>query len=184
MSEQATPTPNPVRRQDAETLVGVLAVLQGQLIGGSLDEDVVARLVRRFVRAGLLEPDPDGSPPSAGRLGVALDNLNQRLRYALGEYETEPAPGAEGIVHELRLPDEEAASRAREALGDAVTSWWVDADQDGYVQLFVVGGDLPPDPDFVRLDRELQDLARRLGGLYRGWGGPPPGSGPSDSGTR
>lgn len=74
------------RTQDVEALIGVLAVLEAEIRGersGTIGLDV-DRLRDRLTRVGLLGSDADVSD-----VALALGNINQRLRYVLGEYETE-----------------------------------------------------------------------------------------------
>jgi hypothetical protein len=71
--------PRSIAKDDAAALIGVLAVLQGHALAGDLDGRLVARLSRRA-----------GGPGGSAGLAAALDGLNQRLRYALGEYEASP----------------------------------------------------------------------------------------------
>lgn len=70
----------PLFMDDVAALIGVLAVLQGQALGHQLHDEVAGDLRRRL---GVLGGDEE--------LEAALDNLNQRLRYALGEYDNPPA---------------------------------------------------------------------------------------------
>ena len=50
-------------------------------------EELAARLVKRLRRDGLLPPSSDGHGLRQG-----LNDLNQRLRYAVGEYDSRPSP--------------------------------------------------------------------------------------------
>ena len=89
MERSRTPAhcPRPLETRDAEMLIGVLAVLESAIWDESLPEAVESRVLRRVVKAGLLEN-------GAGErdLRQALDDLNQRLRYVLGEYEEPVTP--------------------------------------------------------------------------------------------
>jgi hypothetical protein len=79
-------TPNPVLRQDASTLIGVLAYLEGALLDGSVTEHWARKLHDRFIREGLL------SPRSTDRdVRQVIKDINHRLRYAIGEYRNPPA---------------------------------------------------------------------------------------------
>jgi len=64
----------PIAKVDAAALIGVLAVLQGRALAGDLDGRIVARLSERV-----------GGVEGPAGLQAALDGLNQRLRFALGE---------------------------------------------------------------------------------------------------
>jgi len=67
-------------RQDAAAVVGVLAVLEGEISGANVDPKVVDHLRRRLTDDGLLTGDD-------ADLTVVLEALNQRVRFALGEYD-------------------------------------------------------------------------------------------------
>ena len=53
-NDPAVSVPNPVQRRDAEVLIGILAVLDGVIWGGSLDEWTTSKVAERFVGQGLL----------------------------------------------------------------------------------------------------------------------------------
>lgn len=79
-------TERPPRAQDVEALIGLLGLVEGELRAQQssrvwLD---LERLSERLVRAELLESGADVLETAR-----ALGNINQRLRYVLGEYETE-----------------------------------------------------------------------------------------------
>jgi hypothetical protein len=78
-------TVNPVRERDASALIGLLAVVEGFSLAGELAPDLEERLVRRLHRVGLLAHDQ-----SSVAFRSALNGLNQRLRFALGEYPGDP----------------------------------------------------------------------------------------------
>ena len=72
--------PRPLTRQDAAALIGILAVLEGEIAAQHVDEQAVDHLRRRLADDGLITgPEPDDLP-------AAIEALNQRLRFALGEY--------------------------------------------------------------------------------------------------
>jgi hypothetical protein len=82
-------TPRRPRESDVTALVGMLALVEGEmrLRSPSAEDtftDLMIRVGERFVREGLL-----GSEPSTKELATAIGNLNQRLRYVLGEYDDE-----------------------------------------------------------------------------------------------
>ncbi|MEV4199629.1 hypothetical protein [Micromonospora globbae] len=80
--------PNPVFSRDLAVLIGVLAVLEGSLMGdGDVPEHLTERLRHRFAREGLLDPEA-----SERAFRQAINNLNHRLRYGLGEYPELPPP--------------------------------------------------------------------------------------------
>jgi hypothetical protein len=85
VTDPAVPVPNPVQQCDGEVLIGVLAVLEGAVWGGSLDAWTTSKVAERFVQQGLLAADHDER-----ELRRAISDLNQRLRYAAGEYGSLP----------------------------------------------------------------------------------------------
>jgi hypothetical protein len=91
------PVPNPLSNQDAEALIGILAILEGGLLAGELDGALARDLARRLRNVGLI---PSGLGDRAG-LRVALGNLNQRGRYTRGEYERLPPPDDGRVDHHV-----------------------------------------------------------------------------------
>jgi hypothetical protein len=84
--DPADAIPNPLQRQDAEVLIGIVAVLDEAIWGGSLDEWTTSKLAERLVRRGLLDVGHNRND-----VHLALDGLNQRLRYVVGDYDSPPA---------------------------------------------------------------------------------------------
>jgi hypothetical protein len=82
----AAPVPNPVQHRDANVLIGILAILEGVVWAGQLDEWTTGKVAERFAREGLLDADYDQHD-----LRQAINDMNQRIRYAAGEYETPPS---------------------------------------------------------------------------------------------
>ena len=72
--------PRPLTRQDAAALIGILAVVEGQIMSGHVEPDAVERLRARLADDGMLTGDPAGQDVPA-----ALEALNKRVRFALGE---------------------------------------------------------------------------------------------------
>ena len=83
----ADPVPNPVQHRDANVLIGILAILEGAIWVGQLDERTTGKVADRFVRQGLLGADHDQRD-----LRQVISDMNQRIRYAAGEYDTPPSP--------------------------------------------------------------------------------------------
>lgn len=84
-TDPAVSVPNPVQHRDAAVLIGTLAILEGAMWAGRLDEQTAGKIAERFVREGLLAGDYDQRD-----LRQALGDLNQRLRYAAGEHDSPP----------------------------------------------------------------------------------------------
>jgi hypothetical protein len=84
-TDLALPTPNPVQRGDANVLIGVLAILEGAIWADDLDQWTTTKVAERFVQQGLLAADHNQRD-----LRQAITDMNQRLRYAAGEYESPP----------------------------------------------------------------------------------------------
>jgi hypothetical protein len=80
------PAPNPVAKRDLAALVGLLAVLEGELLAQEIGPYLAGRMSDRLVRVGLL----DAEQAATRDLCQALDALIHRLRYALGEYAEPP----------------------------------------------------------------------------------------------
>ena len=73
--------PRPLTRGDAAALIGILAVLEGQILGHHIGTEVLDQFRRRLTDDGLLRADEESDVPAA------LEELNQRVRFALGEYD-------------------------------------------------------------------------------------------------
>lgn len=160
---------NPVSQQDAEVLVGVIATVTGGVLGGDLDADMVETFAQRFVNAGLLEPEPDGSMPSAGTVALALENLVQRLRYACEDHNDRPSPLPRLIAHVLELPTRDAALDCQQALpGGQVRDSTIGREASDVWVLSVFYPELPPDPDFREREQTLRQAVERVGGRYSG----------------
>jgi hypothetical protein len=157
----------PLSDPDAGAIIGLLSILEGELLGEALDVELAGLFRDRFVRAGLL---PDGA--GLGELRRALAEMNQRVRYALGEYAEPPAP--EGpTTHAVTFTDEEAAAQFRAA----VTSSWpggnptVASTPDRPASFVgVEDAALPLTEAFRAHHRAIEDLAGRFGGDYTGYG--------------
>jgi hypothetical protein len=68
-------------------LIGLLASLEGELLADEGDDlpGWAKRFAGRLSRHGLLTADPDSR-----QVRQSLNDLNQRLRYVLGEYDEPP----------------------------------------------------------------------------------------------
>jgi len=85
-NDLANAVPNPLQLRDTEALIGILAVLDGVIWGGRLDEWTTSKVAERLVQQGLLTADHNRDD-----VHQALEDLNQRLRYAVGEYDNPPS---------------------------------------------------------------------------------------------
>jgi hypothetical protein len=74
--------PRPVLQRDAQALIGLLAILEGEAMASQLDAGLVDHLSRRFASVGLLADGVGGR-----EFRQALNDMNHRIRYALGEYD-------------------------------------------------------------------------------------------------
>jgi hypothetical protein len=162
------PAPNPLGRRDAEALIGVLAVLEGHLINGDLDPHVVGHLSTHVV-------GPDAGP---AELRVALGNLNQRLRYVLGEHDEPPTPDTGLVDLYVGFAAEAAAHAFSQAVRSAGAPVAVDGtsydDETVRWQVAVRSTSLPLSPEFGLERTQMLALAADHGGRDGGWGGPPP----------
>ncbi len=80
-------TLNPVSAADVGVLLAVLGRYEGELRGGAVNEHGVRTLGARCAQVGLLPEDR-----ASDREAVAgiLEDIGQRLRYAIGEYASDP----------------------------------------------------------------------------------------------
>ena len=72
--------PRPLTRADAAAVIGVLAVLEGQMANGTVEPEAVERFRSRLAADGLLTGETENQD-----VAVALEALNQRVRFAMGE---------------------------------------------------------------------------------------------------
>jgi hypothetical protein len=166
--------PNPLGQQDAAALIGVAAVLEGHLLVGDLNRHVVDSLNRQLQKAGLV-----GSGAGPAELRLSLANLNQRLRYVLGEYDEPPAPATGEVDQYFGFPSEtaarafaEAARAQRESVAPPVAVDGRAYDGDVSWQVGVRTAELPLSVEFDRHQQRLRALAAGHGGTHGGWGGP------------
>ena len=159
------PVRRPLSEPDAAAVIGVLSVLEAELLLDGVDVELADSFRDRFVRAGLLPADA-----GVGELRRAVAELTQRVRYALGEYTEPPAP--EGpTTHTVEFRDEVAAAQFRAA----VASTWPGgnpavASTPGHPASFVGVWDvaLPLTEAFRVHQAAIEDLAGRFGGDYTG----------------
>jgi hypothetical protein len=160
------PAPNPLSREDAAALIGVLATLEGELLSG-LDNGLWNRLAHRLRSQGTI---PAGIGDRAG-LRIAIANLNQRVRYALGEYDEPPEPDDGLADHHVRFDSADKAAafvQAMEELGlPARQIHTRDPDSDPYL-VTVTSGEPILSPDFEHRDEQIRNAAQRAGGFLEG----------------
>jgi len=75
--------------RDLSALIGLLAVMEGEIMVGELAQHLSGRIRDRLERAGILAAN--GAEPE---LCQSLEDLIHRLRYALGESDHPPQPTA------------------------------------------------------------------------------------------
>jgi hypothetical protein len=167
MTQDGT-TPHPLDRQDAEALIGVTAVLEGHLITGDLDPNVVDRLSERLV----------GPDAGAAELRVVLWNLNKGLRYVLEEHDEPPVrdPGLVDLyVGFTAQATAHAFSQAVPSAGAPVAVDGRSYDDETVRWEVPVRSTTPPLSAEFDLERaRLLALAAQHGGRDGGWGSPPP----------
>jgi hypothetical protein len=81
------PVPNPVSKRDVAALIGCLAVLEGAHMVGSIDDHLWQLIAKRLSSEGLLSEAWEDRD-----VRQALNDMNHRLRHALGEYDEPPTP--------------------------------------------------------------------------------------------
>jgi hypothetical protein len=161
------PAQHPLSEPDSAAIIGLLSILEGELLGEALDVELAGLFRDRFVRAGLLPEDA-----GLGELRRALAEMNQRVRYALGEY-AEPPPPEGPTTHTVRFIDEEAAAQFRAAVA---ASWpggnpAVAATPERPASLVGVEDTaLPLTEAFRAHQAAIEHLAGRFGGDYTGYG--------------
>jgi hypothetical protein len=74
-----------VERADVELSISVFALLVGNVWGGDLPPRVVRKLAAKFVSAGVLQENWNEQ-----ELRSRMEDVVQRLRFGLGEYDEEP----------------------------------------------------------------------------------------------
>ena len=88
VSEDRTPSTaaRSCRADDLEALIGLLALLEAEIMAGGLPHHLACRIRDRLQHTSLLNPEA-----TERDLRQAINDLNHRLRYALGEH-NEPSP--------------------------------------------------------------------------------------------
>jgi hypothetical protein len=79
--------PRSCHAPDIAALIGLLALLEGELMAGAVPEHLSRRIRDRLERVELL-----GAGATERDLRQSISDLNHRLRYALGEYDEPPQP--------------------------------------------------------------------------------------------
>lgn len=79
--------PRPLSQEDAIAVIGLLAKLESLISTAELNDHAVNSLLMRGKRDGYLDVASD-----ARDLRQALNDLNHRVRYYLGEYDESPVP--------------------------------------------------------------------------------------------
>jgi hypothetical protein len=79
--------PRSCHARDLSALIGLLAVIEGELMAGEVSRHLSGRIRDRLERVELLEPGG-----TERDLRQSINDLNHRLRYALGEYNQPPRP--------------------------------------------------------------------------------------------
>ncbi len=79
--------PRSCHARDLSALIGLLAVIEGELIAGEVSRHLSGRIRDRLERMQILEPRG-----TERDLRQSINDLNHRLRYALGEYDEPPRP--------------------------------------------------------------------------------------------
>jgi Regulator of ribonuclease activity B len=163
------PVPNPLSRKDAEALLGIVIELEGAMLHG-LDQALVKQLAGRLQWAGLLDRGAAGSPEAR----LAITNLNQRLRYALGTYDEPPEPDIGLVDHQISFRTETQASEFRNLMDQLGLRSRLDpAEQEPpHVRVTVTTEELLLSEAFNRKEGQIRQAAARAAGDYEGWDAP------------
>jgi hypothetical protein len=170
---------------DLAALLGVVAVVHGQLMIGDLPPDLTQRLIRRLSEHGPLLP---GS--TAGALNATLTDLGRRLHWAAGADMEYPAATPQRTTYELSIPAGCVAAciaALRDAGADDIqdgpltaTGWEMrPTGPGGALQrhstdvpdgrtVTATFPDLPLDPAYQDRIVQLRALAEHHGGQYQG----------------
>ncbi|SCE92595.1 hypothetical protein [Micromonospora mirobrigensis] len=183
------PSGRALPKSDHAALLGVLSILSGHLMAGALPVGLVDGLVRRLTEHGPLRPGA-----SAGELALLLEDLAQRMHWAMGDGD-DPYPEASPRrnTYRIEVPAEAVPPcvDALVALGGAdihilpgSTGNWttLPAGPDGELErhstdvpdgrtVLVDFPDLIPDPAYHERVRQLTVLAEHLAGRFAGTGG-------------
>jgi hypothetical protein len=81
--------PRSCRARDLSALIGFLAVIEGELMAGEVSRHLSGRIRDRLERVELVRPGG-----TERDLRQSINDLNHRLRYALGEYDEPQRPMA------------------------------------------------------------------------------------------
>ena len=80
-----TELPHPLSRKDAAALIGILAAFSGEIMFGQFKDEQLAPIRDRMTRDNLLPLEA-----SQEEMLQSLADLIQRIRAALGEYDSPP----------------------------------------------------------------------------------------------
>jgi hypothetical protein len=160
-------TTNPLPKQDVLSLFDILVVLLGQLSLGQVPDHLTERVILRLSRDGLLPREA-----SVGQLRLIVADLVERLRFAMGDYASYPAPVPRLTRHDMSVPTHDAAQACRSELMQwGALAVEISKAADGTVwQVQASFPELVPDPSYARRVAQLQDLAAEQGGEYHGSG--------------
>lgn len=175
-----------ISEQDVTVLLRLVITLESNLLSGTIAGELCGDLDRQFQNAELLgEPSAANQPVdledvAAARLRLALANLNQRLRYALGDYDTLPVPDPGWTDQYFGFPSAAAADRflaeARTAgeRGLEPVAGTVDATSTRmpFWRVVVTIRELELTAAFSEHVRRLSILAAQHGGSHQGSGAP------------
>jgi hypothetical protein len=82
-----TLAPRSCHGRDRSALIGFLAVIERELVVGEVSRYLSGQIRGRLERVELLKPGG-----TERELRQSINDLNHRLRYALGEYDEPPRP--------------------------------------------------------------------------------------------
>lgn len=164
--------PNPPSRQDVNAVVGVLLEVSGEFhrehlqahqAEGYFSDGLADRLKQRLASVHLLPGDAD-----TPQLSLALENLSQRMRYALGEYGTPPQPDTGVVDHDVWF----WSSRSRAAFLRDIEALGLDGRPSRrWLRAWAVVTTTEPfgSDEFDRRVEQIREAAQRHGGDYDGF---------------
>ena len=144
-------------------LFDIVVTFGGELMVGEAPPTMTGTMIRRLADDGRLSADA-----SPGDLGALIDDLCQRLHYAMGANDRLPDSRPPGMIHIVRLSSESAARAVGAELtasgGLDVSVHLIDGEWETHARF----SEHPPDQGFDDRRRRLDELALRHGGRYAG----------------
>jgi hypothetical protein len=86
-TDPSNDTPHPMSKRDVQFLIGLLAIVENMILVDAVDDEMKRAILVRLRKLDLIDEGAD-----TREMHLVLDDMNQRLRLALGEYDVLPEP--------------------------------------------------------------------------------------------